>query len=130
MLLISCDENKDNYKENIYPHKLIINYSSFGMETIVTVACEDFESQFNSNLKTYIIVDSGKIQLFYREIDSLKLSEDSINTIDTRAKIIAFYDNKADTICLGKTLVEYHGNFYENSDSMRLFFRNLDTILK
>ncbi|MBT0813142.1 hypothetical protein KIH41_17775 [Litoribacter ruber] len=81
----------------------------FGITSVFTIKCDNFEYSFQDQIESHIIKDKETISKFENWINSLE-SDSSDYHPDVRVRITIFYESgKKDVICMSDLGILYNG---------------------
>lgn len=103
LLLNSCRNPNSLEIDEIQIFKVDFEILTFGR-----INCNDFKSSFNSEIKKVSLKNYSQIEEFENILLSLK-NDHRNYTPDVRAKILIYYNNKCDTICMDEACCVWRG---------------------
>lgn len=103
LLLNSCRNHNSLEINEIRIFKVDFEILTFG-----SINCNDFNSSFNSEIKKVSFKNYSKIKEFENILLSLKNDHRNYSP-DVRAKILIYYKNKCDTICMDEAGCVWRG---------------------
>lgn len=98
--------------------KVEIKKVDFGLTSIFSVHCNNFEEYFRNEIETFKISEIHKIEQINDAIAGLE--KDTLNyQPDVRAKLLLYYDNKkVDTVCLSNIGLILNGESFMTSNAL------------
>ena len=123
--IMSCQtsETKKHEKEDKI-EKIRIEATDPYTCTIVSIDCDDFESQFKNDYVDASITDTATINMFLSQLENLEPLDSGNWSVDTRAKIILYSANDTNTICAG-VILKYNDKFYDRPEWLLEYINNL-----
>lgn len=117
---------------SIYENKIIeivIYKVDFDILTPFSWECEDLQEIVGNEIVPIKINDENKINEFKELLDSFEFSNDrikNIKTIDTRAKVYIFYENRfIDTICVNRDKILFNDKNVKSNLDFIEFIKNI-----
>ncbi len=127
-LLCSCS-SATPHKQTELIEKVVIKRVEFSIMTVISVKCEEFETQFESEYLTSTLTNKEEITKLLENFDESTPLDSTFNDyiVDTRSKIEIHYKNgDVNVICLGNPAYYKNGKFYKNTESIRKYINSID----
>jgi hypothetical protein len=107
-------------------NKIIIKYVDFNIETLVAVRCDSFEDRFKHEMRTIIINNKKKLDLFDHYLNDLSKDENEHLSPDVRLKMEIMKKNgTADTLCMDNVRISLNHVSMNNSKKFRNLIREV-----
>jgi hypothetical protein len=119
LLATSC-QTGTNKTNQLFVQQIVSEYIDFGIETIIDVRCEEFNSQFANETETKVIDDPNKNREILKHLNNLKpAGKEYYQNVDTRMKLKLTYNtDSVETICIDNFIVQRNDKLYVRTDSL------------
>jgi hypothetical protein len=109
-----------NSPQKIGIKKIIIRYVDFNIETFVAVGCDSFEERFENEMKTIVIEDKKRLDIFEKYINELSKDDNEQSFPDVRLKMEIFENNgRIDTLCMDYARISFNNVSMKDSKKFK-----------